>query len=98
MTDAFLKLGEGGKRTMREMLAAYESSSLRLIGTPEQVADRMQEAIEFTGGDGFLIESRPLTRRYISEICDGLVPVLQKRGLVRRSYEHARFRDNLMAF
>ncbi len=98
MTEAFIRLGENGTRTLRDMLADYESTSLRLIGTPKQVADRMEEAIELTGGDGFLIESRPLTRRYIAEICDGLIPVLQKRGLVRRSYEHPRFRDNLMAY
>jgi FMN-dependent oxidoreductase (nitrilotriacetate monooxygenase family) len=98
MAQSFIKLGEGGSKTLLQMIAAYESTSLTLVGTPEQVADRMQSAIEEIGGDGFLIESRPLTRRYISEICDGLIPVLQKRGLVRKSYEHALFRDNLMAF
>jgi hypothetical protein len=39
-----------------------------------------------------------VTRRAIAEIEDGLVPALQDRGLVRKAYEHAQFRDNLLAF
>jgi hypothetical protein len=38
------------------------------------------------------------TRRYITEIADGLTPALQKLGLVRKTYEHAMLRDNLRAF
>jgi hypothetical protein len=37
-------------------------------------------------------------RRYVTEICDGLVPELQKRGLTRKAYEFDNFRDNLLAF
>jgi hypothetical protein len=39
-----------------------------------------------------------VSRRTIAEIEDGLVPALQRRGLMRRAYEHAQFRDNLLAF
>jgi hypothetical protein len=37
-------------------------------------------------------------RRYIMEVCDGLVPELQRRGLTRKAYAHKHFRDNLMEF
>jgi hypothetical protein len=52
------------------------------------------------GGDGFLITSpeKKLNRRYVTEITDGLVPELQRRGLVRTSYTHEQFRDNLLEF
>ena len=73
---------------------------VELIGTPETVADRMGEVMEAVGGDGFLI-SRPgtgLTRKYITEVTDGLVPALQRRGLTRTAYTHEHFRDNLRAF
>lgn len=53
--------------------------------------------MEEVGGDGFVIAG-PLTRRYIAEVTDGLVPVLQRRGLVRDGYNHAHLRDNLMEF
>jgi alkanesulfonate monooxygenase SsuD/methylene tetrahydromethanopterin reductase-like flavin-dependent oxidoreductase (luciferase family) len=80
------------------MMERRNFSSLELNGTPESVADRMQEAMEYVGGDGFLIQCRPLTRRYITEITEGLVPVLQSRGVVRRDYEFPHFRDNLFAY
>ena len=34
----------------------------------------------------------------MAEVADGLVPALQRRGLVRRRYEHPTFRENLLAF
>ena len=49
------------------------------------------------GGDGFLMTEN-LTRRTISEIADGLAPALKRRKLVRSSYSHEYFRDNLLAF
>ena len=55
------------------------------------------EEMERVGGDGFMF-SGPLSRRYVAEITDGLVPELQRRGLVRTAYSHAHFRDNLFAF
>jgi hypothetical protein len=50
------------------------------------------------GGDGFLISLNDTSRRVVAEITDGLVPELQRRGLARRGYDHAMFRDNLLAF
>jgi FMN-dependent oxidoreductase (nitrilotriacetate monooxygenase family) len=92
----FIKMGAGGK-TLREVALGWSSSSLDLVGTPDEVAGQMGEAMEEVGGDGFLI-SGGLSRRFISEIADGLCPALQRRGLIRDGYEHAHFRDNLLAF
>jgi hypothetical protein len=39
-----------------------------------------------------------LNRRYVVEITDGLVPALQRLGLVRTEYTHEQFRDNLLDF
>jgi alkanesulfonate monooxygenase SsuD/methylene tetrahydromethanopterin reductase-like flavin-dependent oxidoreductase (luciferase family) len=69
-----------------------------LVGTPDSVAERMAEVMQEVGGDGFLFSLPNVTRRLIAEVTDGLVPALQRRGLVRRGYEHAQFRDNLLAF
>lgn len=57
----------------------------------------MGELMEEVGGDGFMI-SGPVKRRTVAEITDGLVPALQKRGLVRTEYAHEHFRDNLLDF
>ena len=50
------------------------------------------------GGDGFLMHARPLTRRYLAEVLDGLVPILQRRGLVRRDYMETTLRGHLAEF
>jgi len=56
--------------------------------------------MEEVGGDGFLITTPQLSvnRRQIVEVCDGLVPALQRRGLVRTEYTHTTLRENLRAF
>jgi alkanesulfonate monooxygenase SsuD/methylene tetrahydromethanopterin reductase-like flavin-dependent oxidoreductase (luciferase family) len=76
------------------------SSSIELVGTPDSIAERMGEVMEEVGGDGFLIKSpfRNNSRRYTTEITDGLVPALQRRGLVRTQYTRSLLRDTLREF
>ena len=64
----------------------------------DDVAEMMQDIIEEVGGDGFLIFNGTFDRRYIVEVCDGLVPELQRRGLTRTGYPHKLFKDNLLEF
>ncbi|MBR0654870.1 NtaA/DmoA family FMN-dependent monooxygenase [Plastoroseomonas arctica] len=86
-------------RTPRALaLANANKSGIDYTGTVDHVASMMEDIMEEVGGDGFLLFNGDFTRRYIAEICDGLVPELQKRGLTKRRYEHRTFRDNLMAF
>jgi len=68
-----------------------------LIGTADEIASQMKEAMEEIGGDGFLVTG-PITPRYVNSVVDELVPVLQKRGLTRKEYSHQHLRDNVMAF
>ena len=58
----------------------------------------MQDVMQEVGGDGFLFSDTPIERRSIMEICDGLVPELQRRGLTRKAYAHKHLRDNLLEF
>ncbi|WP_158746323.1 NtaA/DmoA family FMN-dependent monooxygenase [Acidisphaera sp. L21] len=83
--------------TLREVARNYRYGLDHLHGTADSVAGQMAEIMEEVGGDGFILTGT-LTRRYIAEIADGLTPALQDRGVVRTAYEHAQFRDNLMAF
>jgi len=86
-----------GDRTLREALSAYRTEAIDLTGSPDTVAQRMGEAIEFVGGDGFLIMGL-FNRRYLAAITDGLVPALQRRGLTRTTYTGGTLRENLRAF
>jgi hypothetical protein len=50
------------------------------------------------GGDGFLISTQRVSKQYITEICEGLIPALQRQGLARTEYAHAHLRDTLREF
>jgi long-chain alkane monooxygenase len=98
--DKFTQFDSG--KTLRQL--AYEStefeSSIELIGSPDQVAERMGEIIEEVGGDGFLIttHNQRTSRQQVIEVTEGLVPALQRRGLMRTSYRYATLRENLRDF
>jgi FMN-dependent oxidoreductase (nitrilotriacetate monooxygenase family) len=97
--DAFVKRAEG--KTLRQAVVDDGMGGANdYVGTPETVADKMGEFMAEVGGDGFLITSpeKKLNRRYVTEITDGLVPELQRRGLVRTEYSYEQFRDNLLEF
>ncbi|GAA3580615.1 NtaA/DmoA family FMN-dependent monooxygenase [Kribbella ginsengisoli] len=96
--ERFAQAGSG--KPLRDLIKLSLVETVELIGTPDTVADRMGRIMKEVGGDGFLITSPRLqmNRHYIAEITDGLVPALQRRGLVRTEYSHAMFRDNLLAF
>jgi long-chain alkane monooxygenase len=83
--------------TLREIARNYRYGMDDLVGTPDAVAGMLAEVMVEVGGDGFMVTG-PLTRRYVTEITDGLVPALQQRGLMRTAYAHAQFRDNLLEF
>ncbi|WP_417278810.1 NtaA/DmoA family FMN-dependent monooxygenase [Celeribacter sp.] len=83
--------------TLREIANSFHFALDEVAGSPDTVAAQMQEMMEEAGGDGFLIAG-DLNRRYIAEITDGLVPALQKRGLVRTGFSGTQFRENLMEF
>jgi FMN-dependent oxidoreductase (nitrilotriacetate monooxygenase family) len=98
--NKFVQPGSG--KTLRQLVHEMGglADSIELISTPDVVAEKMGEAMDAVGGDGYLIMPQELrmSRRYINEVTDGLIPALQRRGLVRTSYSHAHLRDNLKAF
>lgn len=83
--------------TLRDMLRFFSTESVPLVGSPDTVAAKMGEIMEEVGGAGFLI-GNTVTRHSIAEIADGLAPALKRRKLIRDGYEHALFRQNLLAF
>jgi alkanesulfonate monooxygenase SsuD/methylene tetrahydromethanopterin reductase-like flavin-dependent oxidoreductase (luciferase family) len=96
--DEFVKRAKG--RSLREVMIDQNTmeGSIELVGTIDQVAGQMDEIMQEVGGDGFLFSMPNVTRRLLAEVEDGLIPALQKRGLVRRAYAHEQFRDNLLEF
>jgi long-chain alkane monooxygenase len=90
----------GSNKTLRELARESGKNGVDLIGTPDQVAGRMGEIMDKVGGDGFLIRHpfNNLSRRYLNDVTEGLVPALQRRGLVRTEYTRPTLRETLFEF
>jgi FMN-dependent oxidoreductase (nitrilotriacetate monooxygenase family) len=87
-----------GKTPREVALSSVTKAGIDFTGTVDHVAGMMQDIMEEVGGDGFLFFNTYFDRRYIMEVCDGLVPELQRRGLTRKQYSYPHFKDNLMEF
>jgi FMN-dependent oxidoreductase (nitrilotriacetate monooxygenase family) len=96
--DKFAQRGSG--KTLRQLATERFDAGIQLIGSPDTVAERMGAAMEAIGGDGFLISMpfQRISRRFITEVCEGLVPALQRRGLARKTYTRTLLRDTLREF
>jgi len=67
---------------------------LALVGTPEMIADQMEEWLYSAACDGFNIMF-PYVPGGLDDFVDKVVPELQRRGLFRREYEGKTLRENL---
>jgi FMN-dependent oxidoreductase (nitrilotriacetate monooxygenase family) len=79
-------------RQLAQMAGSY--SGLAMVGTPEMIADRMEEWLYEGGSDGFNIMF-PWVPGGLDEFVDRVVPELQRRGLFRTEYEGKTLRENL---
>jgi hypothetical protein len=86
-------------KTPREVAMSHATKAgIDFTGTPDHVAGMMADIMQEVGGDGFLFFNATFDRRYVMEVCDGLVPALQQRGVVRKAYAHKHLKDNLLEF
>jgi FMN-dependent oxidoreductase (nitrilotriacetate monooxygenase family) len=96
--DKFAQWGSG--KTLRQLAQERFDAGIQLVGSPDTVAEQMGAAMEAIGGDGFLISTpfQRVSRRFVTEVCEGLVPALQRRGLTRTAYTKTLLRDTLREF
>lgn len=64
------------------------------VGSPQTVADLLQEWVEDTDVDGFNL-AYAITPESFEDAVDLLVPELQKRGVYKRDYRHGTLREKL---
>jgi long-chain alkane monooxygenase len=88
---------EGRQPTVREAAIHWGMAvgMAQCVGTPEQIADWIEDLWRKTNCHGFGISGNimPLSA---NEFVDNVVPILQKRGLMRTEYTGATFRENLL--
>jgi FMN-dependent oxidoreductase (nitrilotriacetate monooxygenase family) len=80
-------------RQLYELFAINRGHCL-MVGTPESIADEMQQWFENSACDGFAVLA-PYIPGGLTDFLANIVPVLQKRGLFHTEYEGATLRQNL---
>jgi alkanesulfonate monooxygenase len=79
-------------RQLAQRLGGYGGSAF--VGTPQTIADQMQEWLETEASDGFNIMF-PYLPEGLNEFVDRVIPELQRRGIFRTEYEGKTLRENL---
>lgn len=100
LVDMYTRVADGRNVTLADVARAHGRGvgSPQVVGTPEQIADWMQETMEYVGGDGFMLTPLYLPGS-LEDFADLVVPELRRRGLVREDYlAGGTLRDNLLAF
>lgn len=92
-TERLKKKAREHNLTLRQVARDFAVQRSLIVGTPEQVADYLQEWFESGAADGFIFreEFPHMARKFV----DSVVPVLQARGLYRNEYQGTTLRDNL---
>jgi FMN-dependent oxidoreductase (nitrilotriacetate monooxygenase family) len=94
--QSFIRTESEHQWTLRELtkLVGLNGGGSLLMGTPEQLADTFEEWIE-AGVDGFNLAYMVTPGSFV-DFVDGVVPVLQKRGLMQKDYSEGTLREKLM--
>jgi long-chain alkane monooxygenase len=82
----------GGRPTVADLQATIRRHGgidpFAIVGTPAEIADRIEEFVELTDLDGFNVHSNVSLESY-RDFVDLVIPVLQDRGLFRAGYDPA---------
>ena len=94
-TEVILNLVRREQPTLRHLLATLASARghFTFAGTPEQVADLIEDWFTNGAADGFNIMP-PLLPAMLDVFSAQVIPLLQKRGLFRSSYEGKTLREH----
>jgi len=80
--------------TLREIYMNYERGLTTVRGTPQDIADRMEEWMTAGAADGFMLLFHTMPGG-LRDFVETVVPELQRRGLMRKQYTGRTLRDHL---
>lgn len=94
--STILRIIETEQPTVRELLGrlAAGGGHCTMVGTPKQIADKMEHWFNNEGADGFNLMP-PSLPYSIEDFVEQVVPELQRRGLFRSEYETNTLRGHL---
>ncbi|MDZ8106444.1 MAG: LLM class flavin-dependent oxidoreductase [Nostoc sp. DedQUE12a] len=79
-------------RQLAQRIGSY--GGLAFVGTPQTIADEMEQWLTEEGSDGFNVMF-PFLPEGLNDFVDKVVPELQRRGIFRQEYEGKTLRENL---
>jgi FMN-dependent oxidoreductase (nitrilotriacetate monooxygenase family) len=92
---AIQKLVDDRRLTLRQVYQAIAGRGF-VVGTPEQVADRIEERFTKGAADGFILMA-PSLPSGLTDVVDHVVPLLIERKIYAPEYEASTLRENLGA-
>ncbi len=94
-TEVILSLVRREKPTLRQLLASLAGARghFTAAGTPEQIADLIEDWFTDAAADGFNIMP-PLLPAMLDAFSAEVIPLLQRRGLFRTAYAGATLREH----
>jgi alkanesulfonate monooxygenase len=92
---SFMARAKRSGQTIRQLCTSVASTHHnQVVGTPESVADQMEEWFTTGACDGFSLQA-PYFAQGLYDVLDGLIPELQKRGVFQTEYRGSTLRENL---
>jgi len=79
---------------LRQLYLRYERGRKTIKGTPQHIADVMEEWFTMGAADGFMMQFATLPGG-LQDFVTLVVPELQRRGLFRTEYAGTTLRDHL---
>lgn len=94
--ETILEIIKDTNPTVRELLGYLNAGGghFTLVGTPEEIVDRMEAWLEAGVADGFNLMP-PVLPDSLEDFVELVVPEMQRRGIFRKSYEGHTLRDHL---
>ncbi|MBD2465183.1 LLM class flavin-dependent oxidoreductase [Oscillatoria sp. FACHB-1407] len=93
--DRVIALARSENLTIRQLAQRVASyGGLIFVGTPQAIADEMEQWLTEDGSDGFNIMF-PFLPEGLNDFVDQVIPELQQRGIFRKEYEGKTLRENL---
>ncbi|MCY0386621.1 LLM class flavin-dependent oxidoreductase [Robbsia sp. Bb-Pol-6] len=95
---ATLARARAGRHTVRELIRTLAGGGGHrvVVGTPEQIADDIAQWFAAGAADGFNLMPDCLPGG-LQDFVDGVVPILQKRGIFRTEYDETTLRERFAA-
>ncbi|MEM7747628.1 MAG: LLM class flavin-dependent oxidoreductase [Pseudomonadota bacterium] len=94
-TEVIVNLVKREQPTLRELLSSLAGARGHhtFAGTPEQIADLMEDWFRSKAADGFNVMP-PLLPSMLDAFVEEVIPLLQKRGLFRTAYQGGTLRSH----